>query len=295
MEARMPRRPRVHFPGAFYHVTLRGNHRQNIFFAPADRKLFESLTAEILERYAARLHAYCWMTNHVHMLVQVGDTPLGRLILQIAGRYARTIQRHLHTTGHLFENRHHAILVDADEYLLELLRYIHLNPVRARMVDHPDDYAWSSHHAYVGTETQPWVTTDFALAMLHAERERAVAAYRRFVDEGVAHPSPSPLLDCNNDDVLGADDFMSKLRCEPWRPKSKQSFAELIAEACARFSVTEPALRSNGAQRTLTRVRTWVAHEAVSRRIASLSHVARHFGRAESGLRCSVQRTFGRR
>jgi putative transposase len=119
----MQRAPRLHVPAAHYHVTLRGNHRQNIFFSPADRQLFDEITAEVLDRFTARLHAYCGMTNHVHMLIQVGDTPLGRLILRIAGRYARTVQKHLRTTGHLFEKRYHPILVDADEYLLELLRY----------------------------------------------------------------------------------------------------------------------------------------------------------------------------
>ena len=95
----MPRPLRIHVPGAFYHVTLRGNHRQDIFFSAADRRLMDEITGEVLERFAARLHAYCWMTNHVHMLVQPGDEPLGRLILRIAGRYARTVQGHKQLRG----------------------------------------------------------------------------------------------------------------------------------------------------------------------------------------------------
>lgn len=290
----MPRNPRIHVPGAFYHVTLRGNHRQNIFFCPADRTRLDELTAEVLERYIARLHAYCWMTNHLHMLIQVGDEPLGRLILQIAGRYARTVQRNLHTTGHLFEKRYHAVLVDADEYLLELLRYTHLNPVRARIVDHPGDYPWCGHHAYAGTVIQPWVTTDFALSMFHVERASAIAAYLRFVDDDVGHSSLSPLLDCKGGDarVLGSDEFASKLLGAAWRPASRQTLTELVTEACDRFSVSEESLLSRNSQRRLTRVRAWIAHQAVIRRIASLSKVARHFGRAESPLRLSVKRNF---
>ena len=147
----MPRYPRLHVPGAFAHVTLRGNHRQDIFFSAADRELFNQLVGEVIECCGARLHAYCLMTNHVHLLIQVGDVPLGRIMLRIASRYARTIQQRFYTTGHLFERRYHSILVDADECLLELLRYIHLNPVRAGMVDNIAAYPWSSHHAYVGT------------------------------------------------------------------------------------------------------------------------------------------------
>ncbi|MES1192275.1 MAG: transposase [Steroidobacter sp.] len=85
----MPRKPRIHVPGAFYHVTLRGNHSQDIFFSPNDRWMLNQIVAEVLDRFHARLHAYCWMTNHVHLLIQVGDTPLGRLMLRIASRYAR--------------------------------------------------------------------------------------------------------------------------------------------------------------------------------------------------------------
>ncbi|HEU4601450.1 MAG TPA: transposase, partial [Steroidobacteraceae bacterium] len=81
----MPRAPRLHVPGALYHVTLRGNHRQNIFFCPADRQLMSELFAEVTERFGARLHAYCYMTNHIHVLIQVSDAPLGRIILRVAG------------------------------------------------------------------------------------------------------------------------------------------------------------------------------------------------------------------
>ena len=159
----MPRSPRIHAPGALYHVTLRGNHRQDIFFTPDDRRLLTCIVREILVDCDAQLHAYCYMTNHVHALLQVSDTPLSRIMLLVAGRYARAVQSRLDTTGHLFEKRYHALLVDADEYLLTLLRYIHLNPVRANLAASPDDYPWSSHHVYLGNRSEPWVTTTFAL------------------------------------------------------------------------------------------------------------------------------------
>jgi REP element-mobilizing transposase RayT len=107
----MPRPLRLHVPGAMYHVTLRGNHRQNIFFTTEDRRILSELIAEVVTRFGARLHAYCFMTNHIHALIQVADAPLGRLMLRIAGRYARTVQAKLHTTGHLFEKRYYPVLV----------------------------------------------------------------------------------------------------------------------------------------------------------------------------------------
>jgi putative transposase len=167
----MPRKPRIHVPGAFYHVTLRGNHRQDIFFSDQDRALLNEIVADVIEALQARVHGYCWMTNHVHLLIQVGESPLGRVMLRIASRYARQVQQRFRTTGHLFECRYHAVLVDADEYLLTLLKYVHLNPVQAGMVSTPDQYAWSSHHAYLGLRVEPWVTTDFGLGMFHKQRE----------------------------------------------------------------------------------------------------------------------------
>jgi putative transposase len=290
----MPRPLRIHAPGAHYHVTLRGNHRQNIFFTAADRTLFEEITAEVIERFAARLHAYCWMTNHVHMLIQVGDEPLGRLMLRIAGRYARRVQAKLRTTGHLFEKRYYPVLVEADEYMLELLRYIHLNPVRARMVRRPDDYPWSSHHVYCGTVSQPWVTSEFALKLFHSERSTAVLAYQRFVDADVDAPGPSPLAECNPNDrrVLGSDEFAAKVLGEAWRPKRRTELAAIIADACARFAVTEAALTSMSTQRHLTKARAWVAHQAITSGTSSLSAIARRFNRTEGALRQSVKLYF---
>jgi len=110
-----------------------------------------------------RVHAYCWMTNHVHLLMQVSEVTLGRAMQRIASRYARAVQKRRGTTGHLFERRHRAILIDADSYLLELIRYIHLNPVRARIVTDPADYPWSGHRAYLGLENTCWLTADFGL------------------------------------------------------------------------------------------------------------------------------------
>jgi putative transposase len=288
----MPRPLRLHVPAAFYHVTLRGNHQHDIFFRPADRDLFNELTAEVIERFAARLHGYCLMSNHVHLLLQVGDTPLGRIMLRIAGRYARTIQRNLQTTGHLFEKRYHAILVDADAYLLELLRYIHLNPVRAHLVARPHDYPWSSHHAYLGTQSQPWVTTEFALRMLDTRHDKAIDAYRRFIERDV--DATSPALERNHGDqrILGADDFASRVLGAPWKMPSRKTLPELLEEAARHFSVSTEALCSHSRQRHLAQARAWVARQALARRIASLSQVARLLQRDESSLRECMHRHY---
>ena len=180
----MPRPPRLHVPGGVYHVILRGNHRQAVFIEPSDRAMLDDLVAETLERFDARAHAYCWMTNHMHLALQVADAPLGPIVRRIAGVYARRIQRRLPTTGHLFERRYRSVLVDADAHLLRLVRYIHLNPLRAGLVVDPADYPWSGHRAYLGLASVPWLTTEFTLRLLGTNRNRARRAYSRLISAG---------------------------------------------------------------------------------------------------------------
>ncbi len=290
----MARPPRIHVPGAFYHVTLRGNHQQDIFFTFGDRHFFTDNLAETIARFGARIHAYCLMTNHVHLLIQIGDAPLGRLMLRIAGRYARKVQKRLGTTGHLFEKRYHPTLIDVDRYLLAVLRYIHLNPVSAGIVARAADYRWSSHHAYVGTRAEPWLTTDFVLKMLHCQRARAIAAYHRLVDNEYSTADNFPFDRCNPHDprVLGDDQFLGKLRGNSRQPPSPKTLDDIIDEACTNFSVRLEALQTSSRQRPLAKARAWIAYRAVTLRIATLSEVARKFGRSEGALRHSVRRHF---
>jgi putative transposase len=177
---------RIHVAGGFYHVTLRGNHQQDVFREHSDRALLNAVVGRALCRHEAQIHAYCWMSNHLHLLIRVSASPLGPVMRDIASNYARAFQLKMQTSGHLFERRYHATLIDVDAYLLAVLRYIHLNPVAAGLVRKVSEYRWSSHRAYAGGSGEPWLTTDFALAMFAQTRERAHAAYCRFVDSASA-------------------------------------------------------------------------------------------------------------
>jgi hypothetical protein len=235
------------------------------------------------------------MTNHIHALIQVSETPLGRIMLRVAGRYARLTQAKLHTTGHLFEKRYYPVLIDADEYLMELLRYVHLNPVRAGMVRTVDEYPWSSHHVYLGKREESWVTTDFALSMFHYERCAAVEAYRRFVSEIGGKDAASPLAECNANDrrILGSDDFAGRVLGESWKPRSRKTLDELVSEACVQFCTTRKELESPSRSPSLVKVRAWIAHQAIGGRICSIAAVARALNRDESTLRHARQRHTG--
>ena len=126
----MGRPPRIHVPGGVYHVMLRGNNGDAIFADDRDLLGFEALVADAEDRFDHRVHAYCWMPNHVHMVLQLGRGPLSRIIQNLAGRYTRRFNKCHGRVGHLFQGRFRANLVDADSYLLDLVRYVHLNPVR---------------------------------------------------------------------------------------------------------------------------------------------------------------------
>lgn len=209
----MARKPRIHYPGAFYHVTLRGNGKQDIFFEEQDRYRFYLLLQEGVERYHHQVHAFCLMTNHIHLVVQVAEIPLSRIMQNLSFRYTRWVNWRHDRSGHLFQGRYKAVLVDGDSYLLELVRYVHLNPVRARMVPTPDEYPWTSHGAYCGRETLPWLTTDQTLAMFAEKRERAVRAYTAFMRDGLAEGRRPEFHGEGIADsrIFGEDDFVERM------------------------------------------------------------------------------------
>jgi REP element-mobilizing transposase RayT len=271
---------------------LRGNHRNNIFFRPVDRKWLDHIAAEALTHVGARLHAYCWMTNHIHLFVQVGDQPLGHLMQRIGSRYARLIQKGLNTTGHLFERRYHALLVDADEYFLELLRYIHLNPVRAGVVSSPREYRWSSHRTYLGLRTQSWLTTDFALSLFSKERSAAIGAYEEFIDERVGSPQDQSLLDAHPQEprILGDDRFIERLPIPHRHHASKLTLERLAAAVCAEFGTSLDEVRSPAQYRALSKVRGIIASRAHAARVATFSEIARFLNRSISSMTRSAAR-----
>lgn len=286
----MPRSPRIHVEGGYYHVILRGNHREDIFFTRRDRDRFADLVAEVIERFRMRVHAYCLMTNHVHLLMQVSDVPLGRAMMRIASRYARATQRQRPTTGHLFERRYRAILIDADSYLLELIRYIHLNPVRARIVSDPAEYEWSSHKDYLGVRLNAWVTTDVALSLFHKEEGKARLAYQRFISGGLGQSCSEELVTGRSDEprVLGDDQFLNNIKLH-WRPKSRVTMESLVVAVCEEFSIEPSEVLRPCRSRRAALIRSVIAHRAVQLRIGTLSDAARYFNRSVSTLSESLE------
>ncbi|MDH5275960.1 MAG: transposase [Gammaproteobacteria bacterium] len=275
----MSRRRRVHVPGGYYHVTLRGNHRQVIFRDSADRSALDAIVRGASERTGARVLAYCWMTNHIHLIAQVDGRPLGNFMQIIGSKYARYLQRSCGTTGHLFERRYHSVVVDRQDHLLHVVRYVHLNPVRAGLVATPGDYLWSSHRCYLGQMDLPWVHPASVLRLLASGLTEGRDAFAGFCGEAVSAP------DC----MIAARKILSAppVPCsQPPRtpPRSGRSLDEIIVAVCSRAGVSEQVLAAPGKSHILSAARTEIAILATHEGVASLTDVARRFNRDVSSL-----------
>ena len=282
----MPRKPRLHVPGGIYHAILRGNNRGPLFFDAADRDTLEALLAEGLVRYRCRVHAYCWMTNHLHLAVQVDDEPLGHVIQWVGSNFARTLNRRYGRSGHVFDRRHRAILVSNDLQLLALVRYIHQNPVVANLVNGPADYRWSSHRAYLGRVRVAWLTTRLVLDMFGDSGRCARANYRAFMSEKPDSALEEGLENGSEDDPRLASSSVldPPIDALPVSHRAYRTLDEIVATTCEVYGIRETALRSAGRSRRYAAIRTEIAAFALDEGAASLSEVARRFRRCESVL-----------
>ena len=187
----MARPLRLEFPGAVYHITTRGNGRQEIFADAADREKFLAVLAATVGRYNWRCHAYCLMGNHYHLLLETPDPNLSLGMRMLNGVYTQYVNRRHQRVGHLFQGRYKAVLVEKDVHLLELCRYIVRNPVAAGLVKGPEQWPWSSYRATAfGRQSPGFLETAWVLGQFSGTQARARAAYRNFVAEGRKAQSP---------------------------------------------------------------------------------------------------------
>jgi putative transposase len=206
----MARPLRIEFPGAIFHVTARGNARAPIFLDDEDRLLFLDVLVECVKRFGWLYHAYCLMDNHYHLLIETPQGNLSAGMRQLNGIYTQRFNRRHGRVGHVFQGRFKAILVERESYLLELCRYVVLNPVRAKMVEDTAQYAWSSYLAMVGATPAPqWLHTDWLLSQFGSDRAAARSRYAQFVSEGMG--SASPWIALKGQVLLGTETFVENL------------------------------------------------------------------------------------
>jgi len=207
----MSRPLRLEYENALYHVTSRGDRRENIYDDDEDRIKFLSIFESVIKRFNWLCHAYCLMDNHYHLLIQTPDANLSQGMRQLNGVYTQSYNRKHQIMGHLFQGRYKAIHVDEDAYLLELSRYIVLNPVKANMVEQPEDWRWSSYQSMIGSVKRPkWLAVDGILIQFNKNRKKAIDSYHQFVIEGIKN---GPIWQQVKRQVyLGNDDFIDKIQ-----------------------------------------------------------------------------------
>jgi REP element-mobilizing transposase RayT len=205
----MARPLRIEYEGAHYHVTSRGNERKAIFRGDLDRKKFLELIRRAVEQFDLRLHAYVLMANHYHLLIETRRAGLNRALRYLNGVYTQAFNRRHNRVGHLFQGRYKAILVEKESYLLELSRYIHLNPWRLKESMDPVKYPWSSLGSYVGVRTVPsWLTVKDVLSHFGSKGKRG---YREFVAAGIKGGIRTPWDDVRGQAVMGSEEFIGEI------------------------------------------------------------------------------------
>ena len=212
----MSRPLRLEWPGGLYHVTSRGDRREPIVENDGDRVAWVAVLGQTCERFNWRVHAWCLMDNHYHLLLETPEGNLSSGMRHLNGVWSQTFNRRHARVGHVFQGRFKAIIVQREGYLLELARYVVLNPVRARMVADAAEYRWSSYGAMTGqfppdaAAASPWLETDWLLAQLSTVRQQAIALYIDHVRAGVGLPSVWQQL--QGQVFMGSADFVAQIQ-----------------------------------------------------------------------------------
>ncbi len=258
----MARPLRIEYENAVYHVTARGNERKRIYFCDADNRKFLQYIEEAKKKYAILLHSYVLLSNHYHLIIETPGANLSRTMHYINGAYTSYINRKRKRSGHLFQGRYKAIVVSKDSYLSELSRYIHLNPVRAAIVQSPEKYPYSSYKSYISKGKDNLLNQELVLGLLSGNEAEAKRKYRKFVDSATGAEPDNPFEDVYGGIILGANRFIKDTlsrvkeeylkRDEISNRKLLQSRhdAEEVIEAVARYFKTgREYLVNNGNRR----------------------------------------------
>jgi len=243
----MVRPLRIEYPGAWYHVMNRGRRGEQVFLEEADYKTFLELLMESVELWNLRIAAFCQMPNHYHLLVQTPDANLSRCMRHINGVYTQRFNRLHQFDGQLFRGRYKAIVVDADSYLLQLVRYIHRNPLRAGIVEDLSSYEWSSHRGYVSKlKKWGWLHKDFVLSMLSEDKRQRRRLYREFVAQEDSKEISQVFEKKKLPSILGGEDFIDWIRGHFFEEKKHIEVPESKTLAPGREEIKELVCRIYG-------------------------------------------------
>ncbi len=270
----MPRAPRVHDPGSLWHLLSRGAHGRAIFDHEGDYQRFLSKLGECCAATDHRFYAYALMPNHFHFLLLAGQAPMAHLMQPLLSSHAHLLNARRETQGPVFQGRFRSIFCQREAHLLELVRYLHLNPVRAGLCNSPDDYPWSSHQAYLSGDARSWLLASEALQLFAATRPAALRQYRRFLEEGL---KAGPRADLHA--VLGVSKARPQLA-----PDTADRASAAIQAVCSALGVEEAEVRGSHRSPALSQARGLAAHFLIRSLKVPIAHAAELLGRARASI-----------
>jgi len=260
----MARPLRLEFPNALYHVTSRGDRREDIYDDDEDRMIFLNILGKVVTDYNWLCHGYCLMSNHYHLIIETLDSNLSKGMRQLKGVYTQATNRRHNRTGHLFQGRYKAILVDKESYLLELARYVVLNPLRAKgMVHNIEDWPWSNYLSMIGkAEIFDWLTTDWVLSQFGGSREQAMRRYQQFILDGVGQ-NIEIWSKLKGQIYLGDEDFVSDMQSKIGKNQNDWNIPKKQKRAVAKSlpEIEQNAVDRNSAIKTAYATGVYSQHE----------------------------------
>jgi putative transposase len=320
----MPRQARLDAPGTLHHVMIRGIEGVTIFPDDEDRRNFLSRIGELVKDTGTRILAWVLMDNHVHLLLFSGHPGISRFMGRLLTGYAVWFNRRHQRNGHLFQNRYKSILCEEDQYLLELVRYIHLNPFRASVVksmEELDRYKWSGHGILVGKNRSDWQETEYVLKRFGTEKRRAIRSYRKFMEEGKGLGRRPDLVGGglirslggwsrvlslrergeglqHDSRILGSEDFVERMMREADDTLARQmrvrggrvSVEEVIRRMCKEGGVREQEVKSGGQRRKISEVRARIAYYLSRERGICMAEIARNLGVGTSAIAMAIKK-----
>ncbi len=320
----MPRQARLDIPGALHHIMVRGINKADIFEDDDDKARFlERLGQNVTEGKCA-VYAWVLMSNHVHILFKSGKEGISSVMRRLLTWYAQYYNRRHHRTGHLFENRYKSVLCEEDSYLLALVRYIHLNPFRAKIVktiEELDRYPWSGHRDIVGKSKKTWMDTDYVLYQFGSTRRKALHAYRSFMREGIGQAGSKELTGGGlirsqggwsqvlasrrrgqkeefDERILGGGDFVRRVLKEAEDRQLRQlksrragrTIQAIIEEECRKAEISSAELMGGSKRRKVSEARSAIAIRSRDELGLSSAEIARHAGVNTSSITRAIER-----
>ena len=289
----MARPLRLELEGAFYHITARGNERKNIYTGQADYLKFLEYLRETKKKFGILIHGYVLMTNHYHLLIETPEANLSRAMHHINGSYTNYINIKKKRCGHLFQGRYKSILVDRDSYLMQLSRYVHLNPVRAGLVQRPADYHYSSYQVFTSAKSDDIVTDDMILGMMDEDKKKARTKYRVHVEAAIGLEMESPLKTLYGGMILGRERFIKETLksikqqylnkgeiSHRKKLRTSRDFDEILGQVAARYKVSPEAVMEGkppAAKKIavyMVKKHTGLTHKEIGDRFGGLSYSA---------------------